>query len=143
MAELKKCTCGKTPKVTENNPSSYFMLCECGRRTNSHNDAKAAEWAWNEGFVFNPIEEPTRYFVQIQLDTGEVFNCIKTASEIISSIDMQDCSGERMAVFMTTAFGTIVPLEVKGCWHDFNNPLLIECVDPDGNVVISGYGTDH
>ena len=83
------------------------------------------------------------YFVQILTADGELFNCIKTEKEIINRIDMADCSGEQIKAYKVDTFGKIEPLEIYGCWCNFKEPLLIEVKDKDGNVVFSGYGTDH
>jgi len=138
-AELKRILLDTGDELLiENTTNDYYW--GCGTNGNGKNML---------GLILMEVRDRLRasqidtYFVQIKTDTGEIFNGVKTAAEIISSVDMQDCSGEQMAVFMTTAFGTVVPLEVKGCWHKPDDPLLIECVDPNGNVIITGYGTDH
>lgn len=87
--------------------------------------------------------ETERYFVQVLLDDNGLYNRTMTSSEIIERIDMKDCSGQEIAVFMTTEFGKIEQLKVLGCWHNLDDPLLIELVDKNNKVIISGYGTDH
>lgn len=83
-----------------------------------------------------------KYFVQVET-ADTIINCVMTEEEIISRVSMRDCSEENLAVFRTKSFGEIEPLKVLGTWHNLDEPLLIEVVDGQGNVVISGYGVDH
>jgi hypothetical protein len=77
-------------------------------------------------------------------DGHNAFPTIETAREIISTIDMFDCYHSAIyKVYKVHDNGELEELTIKGCWHDFNNPLSIKLLDSRGNVEISGYGTDH
>lgn len=84
-----------------------------------------------------------KYFVQIRDAIGELFIHVLSENEIIRRADMHDCSDEEFAIWRTTGFGEIEPLKLLLPWHNPDEPLLIEVVDLSGNVVFSGYGTDH
>ena len=83
------------------------------------------------------------YFTQVRTDDGSFHNELLTAAEIIHRVSMSDCSEEEFTVFDSAEFGTLIPLNLLGTWHNPNDPLLIKALDPDGHVVFSGYGEDH
>lgn len=65
---------------------------------------------------------------------------LATEAELIHFIDMLNCSPvERFRVFNLTSNGGLVDIFYRG-WKAGG---LIELVDVEGNVVVSGYGTDH
>ena len=64
---------------------------------------------------------------------------IMTASELIHYIDMQDICYEKYDIFEITEFGKFVHLHYVGWQPD----CLIEFANDNGEVVLSGYGTDH
>lgn len=84
------------------------------------------------------------YLVQISMD-DTVGVSLMSASEIINHVDMSDCYPPdfEMKVYEVYDFGKVIPLEIHGCWHDFDDPLHIEVTREDGTVVFDGYGTDH
>lgn len=82
------------------------------------------------------------YVVQAKCDDG-IYISICSTEEIIRHIDMQDCSGEELAVFASDTFGKLESLKIHGTWHDPKNPLYIKVTRPDGTVEFDGYGTDH
>ena len=83
------------------------------------------------------------YLVVYKIE-GEVSASMKTVSEIIREIDMDDCCDyiEERKVYEITEDGPQL-LEVHGCWHDFKNPLYIKLTRQNGEIVFDGYGTDH
>ena len=89
------------------------------------------------------VAEPNKYLVQSLSDDDVLCTSLRSAAEIISRIDMRDCSNEDIRVFRIDEFGAVEPLEIHGCWHDWHDPLYIKVTDKAGNVVFSGYGTDH
>lgn len=70
---------------------------------------------------------------------GEVFGSLMTEGELIHYIDMNDCFDESYRIFDISDFGNIKRLYYVGWQPD----CLIEVEDEHGNIVISGYGTDH
>lgn len=88
-----------------------------------------------------------KYLVQTKWgDKPDEFGVsIKTAKQIVDIIDMMDCYPPDLeyAVFEVSEFGTAIPLEMYGCWHDFADPLYIKVTRPDGSIAFDGYGTDH
>ena len=56
---------------------------------------------------------------------------------------MSDCHDDEIRVFYSPEYGKIEELEVLGTWHDPKEPLLIELVSQNREVICSGYGTDH
>lgn len=85
--------------------------------------------------------EVKKYLVIMEMD-GETSPSLNTASQIISWVDMSDCTGASFKVFDLTT-GQPVELQLHGCWHDMKNPLYIKATDGDGNIVFDGWGTDH
>lgn len=79
-----------------------------------------------------------QYLVQ-RMSDGEVFMSLMTEETLIDYIDMSDCYDEDYEIFDASEFGKIKPLHYVG-WQP---RCLIEIADEDGNIVISGYGTDH
>ena len=66
-------------------------------------------------------------------------NTLMSAGELIHYIDMQDYCEEDYHIYEITEFGTIIPIYYFGWQPD----CLIEFVDDNGTVVLSGYGVDH
>ena len=64
---------------------------------------------------------------------------LMTASELISYIDMQDIVTETFEIYEVTNFGYVTPIHYVG-WQPM---CLIEFANEDGEIVLSGYGTDH
>ena len=79
-----------------------------------------------------------KYLVQRNID-GEIYPNLMTEKELIDYIDMDDCHDEEYKVFDVSEFGKIKELHYAG-WKPH---CLIELHDKDGNIVVSGYGTDH
>ena len=79
-----------------------------------------------------------KYLVQRIID-GESHAELMTKAALINYIDMDDCHGEDYKVFDMSEFGKVKELEYVG-WQPH---CLIELKDANGNVVVSGYGTDH
>lgn len=79
-----------------------------------------------------------KYLVQRIID-GESYAEPMTKAALINYINMDDCHGENYKVFDVSEFGKVKELEYVG-WQPY---CLIELKDANGNVVISGYGTDH
>lgn len=79
-----------------------------------------------------------KYLVQRIID-GESHAELMTKAALINYIDMDDCHGEDYKVFDVSEFGKVKELEYVG-WQPH---CLIKLKDANGNVVVSGYGTDH
>lgn len=85
-----------------------------------------------------------KFLVQVKFpDDPEIYSRLMTASEIISRVDMHDYYDEDLEVYRINGFGKVEKLRLFGTWHNFDEPLLIKAEDKNGNVVFSGYGTDH
>lgn len=79
-----------------------------------------------------------KFLVQKHIE-GETYTRICTETELISYLDMSDCSDEEYKIFDISVLG-----EVKEVFYQGWQPnCLIEVVDGEGNVVLSGYGSDH
>lgn len=87
---------------------------------------------------------PNRFFVHIlHPDDNTYTTTLYTWSQILSFVDMSDCHDDEIRVFYSPEYGKVEELEVLGTWHDKDDPLLIELVNQKGEVIRSGYGTDH
>jgi len=64
---------------------------------------------------------------------------LMTASELINYIDMQDIVTETFEIYEVTNFGYVTPIHYVG-WQPM---CLIEFANENGEIVLSGYGTDH
>jgi hypothetical protein len=83
-----------------------------------------------------------RFLLQtIYYDFDEVFSEIVTEYRIVHFVNMLDCNDgiKDYKVFDVSEFGKFKQLHYCG-WKP---GCLIEFVDDDGNIVISGYGDDH
>ena len=66
-------------------------------------------------------------------------NIIMTSSELIHYIDMQDICSENYKIYEITEFG--MPIEIF--YRGWQPGCLIEFADSKGQIILSGYGTDH
>lgn len=64
---------------------------------------------------------------------------LMTASELINYIDMQDIVTETFEIYEVTEFGYVTPIRYIG-WRP-NCEISFE--NADGEIVLTGYGTDH
>ena len=80
-----------------------------------------------------------RYLVQRILSDDSTFASLMTKRELINYIDMDDCHDENYTIFDVSEFGKVKQIHYVG-WQP---NCLIELKDDDGNIVLSGYGTDH
>ncbi|MDE7202433.1 MAG: hypothetical protein K2O91_11165 [Lachnospiraceae bacterium] len=78
------------------------------------------------------------YLVQ-KLINNEVYAKVYTETQLINFLDMSDCYDEEYRIYDISVFGEIREVLYKG-WQPNR---LIEIVDSNGNIVASGYGTDH
>ena len=86
------------------------------------------------------MEENKNYLVQRITDEGERWNSLFTAAALIHYIDMQDLISDiDYHIYDITELGAPKEIWYRGWQHG----CLIEFVDKDGNVVLSGYGVDH
>lgn len=89
------------------------------------------------------MEMERQFLVQriIDMGTDDEYRCssIMTADELIHYIDMQDYCTETYKLYEVTEFGKVVPIFYAG-WQP---GCLIEFINSYGNVVLSGFGTDH
>jgi hypothetical protein len=74
---------------------------------------------------------------------GEHYVEMMSGYEIINRIDMSDCYYEELEIYDVGFGKNPTRLYVRGCWHDFKNPLYIKIVDENGKIYFDGYGTDH
>ena len=79
-----------------------------------------------------------RFLVQRMKD-NEMWCSLMSDYELIDYINFSDCHDEYYRIFEVSEFGKAKPCHYKG-WQPM---CLIEVVDEDGNVVLSGYGEDH
>jgi len=70
---------------------------------------------------------------------------LETEGQILGGLGMSDCYWpEEIHVYdVESVPGKVTELKLLGTWHDAKDPLLMEAVDPDGNVVFSGHADDH
>ena len=78
------------------------------------------------------------YLVQRIID-GEFFCSLMNDLELIHYIDMQDICTEDYTIWDMSEKGKAKRLYYAG-WQP---GCLIEIIDEDENVVVSGYGVDH
>ena len=64
---------------------------------------------------------------------------VMSEDELIHYIDMSDCFDEQYVIYDLTHFDSPRRLHYKG-WQPH---CLIEVVDENNEVVVSGHGTDH
>lgn len=79
-----------------------------------------------------------KFVVQRAID-GEISLSIMSEEELIRYIDKADLHQETYQIYNGTTFGEMKKVSYVGWQPD----CLIELVDEAGNVVLSGYGTDH
>lgn len=79
-----------------------------------------------------------KFLVQKHIE-GETYTRICTETELISFLDMSDCSDEEYRIFDITIWGEVKEVFYRG-WQP---NCLIEIIDGNGNTILSGYGTDH
>ena len=80
------------------------------------------------------------YLVQMIFDDGDFSATLMTERELIHFVDFLDCNlVDHYKVYDVSTFGKLNQLHYRG-WQPH---CLIEFVDDQGNVVISGYGEDH
>lgn len=92
---------------------------------------------WNQ---MNKTEEMKmqHFLVQKHIE-GEVCAKIYTETELISYLNMSDCSDEEYRIYDISTFGEVKEVFYKG-WQP---NCLIEVIDSDGNIIVRGYGTEH
>ena len=85
--------------------------------------------------------EERQFLIQFEVEDEECYiNKIATSAEVISFIDELDFTPVgNWYVFDLNEFGKVKQLRYKG-WQP---NCLIELVDDTGEIIISGYGTDH
>lgn len=76
---------------------------------------------------------------EVNTDSEYRESTIMTVNELINYIDMQDIISENYEIYEVTEFGTVTPIHYVG-WQP---GCLIEFVNDKGEVILSGYGTDH
>lgn len=72
-----------------------------------------------------------------------MYSKLMAGHEIVARVDMYDCYDEELRVHRITKFGNIEEIKIYGTWHDIKNTLYIKGVDPRGEIVFDGFGTDH
>ncbi len=64
---------------------------------------------------------------------------LMTANELINYIDMQDIVTETFEIYEVTEFCHVTPIHYVG-WRPH---CEISFANEDGEIVLTGYGTDH
>lgn len=92
-------------------------------------------------FYYAPETEERQFLVQriYTQDVGIRENTIMNSNELINYIDTQDYYREQYKIFEITEFGVFSELFYRG-WQP---GCRIEFTDKNGQIVLSGYGTDH
>jgi hypothetical protein len=82
--------------------------------------------------------EERKFLVQA---IGEDYKRVELMSEaeLIKFIDFQDIYGESFYIYEVTEFGYVEELHYVG-WQPM---CLIEFANAEGEIVLTGYGTDH
>lgn len=80
-----------------------------------------------------------RKFLVQQLINGEVCQSIFSEVQLISYLDMFDCYDGEFKIFDVSAFGQFKEVFYSGWLPN----RFIKIIDSDGNIVASGFGTDH
>lgn len=80
-----------------------------------------------------------RCFLVQKCYEADVCGTIYTENELISFINMSDCSDEEYRIYDISVFGNVREVHFMG-WKYGG---LIEIADSNGNIIVSGYGTDH
>ena len=83
------------------------------------------------------------YLVQHLYDDNSTGVSLMTGPKIIERIDATDYTNETLHVFDISTPGTVKPLTIYGCHHDFKKPLYIKVVDESMNIEFDGFGSDH
>lgn len=92
-------------------------------------------------FYEAPMTDQRQFLVQriCNWDEDSRDNTIMTSSELIHYIDMQDICSENYKIYEITEFG--MPIEIF--YRGWQPGCLIEFADSKGQIILSGYGTDH
>ena len=87
------------------------------------------------------IEYKTKkYLVQAIIDEEERYATrLMTESKLIHYIDMDDIHNEKYSIYDVSDFGNVVPIYYVGWQPD----CLIQFANEKGEIVLTGYGTDH
>jgi hypothetical protein len=80
-----------------------------------------------------------RKFLIQQIINDQVCQGIYSEMQLIRYLDMSDCYDGEYKIYDVTDFGQVKEVFYNG-WLPGR---LIKITDIDGNVVVSGYGTDH
>lgn len=80
-----------------------------------------------------------RKFLLQQIINGSVCQSVYSEEQLIMYLDMSDCYDWEYRIFDVTDFGKVKEVFYNGWLPD----RLIKITDSEGNVVVSGYGTDH
>lgn len=85
-----------------------------------------------------PEQKERKFLVQrIGEDYEDV--SLMTANELINYIDMQDIYSETFEIYEVTNFGYVTPIRYIG-WRP---NCEISFANEEGEIVLTGYGTDH
>lgn len=113
--------------------TAFEFVCRCILEVEPENISKVLE---NNNA--NRDTEMHKFLVQKHIE-GEVCAKIYTETELISYLDMSDCSDEEYRIYDISVFGEVKEVFYKG-WQP---NCLIEVIDSDGNIIVRGYGTEH
>lgn len=68
---------------------------------------------------------------------------LMSANQLFNHIDMADCTYEEIKAWYSPKFGVVEPVTIEGCWHDPKDPLKMVIKNSQGQIIETGYGTDH
>lgn len=80
-----------------------------------------------------------RKFLVQQVINGQVCQGIYSEIQPIRYIDMSDCYEGEYKIYDVTEFGQVQKVFYSGWLPN----RFIKITDSNGNIVVSGYGTDH
>jgi len=83
-------------------------------------------------------------YIKVEYDGEEIYINTITENDLLYRIDMSDCIDYEYDIFyFDITERQFKKAIIKGIWHYGNNPLYIEVLDQNNNILTSGYGTDH
>lgn len=90
-------------------------------------------------YYYSPVDYEDRRFLVQRVCDGEQVVELMTANELINYIDFQDIVTEEHVIYDVSEWQSIMPIHYMG-WQP---RCLIEFVNDQNEIVLSGYGTDH
>lgn len=123
--------CEKMIPLSQNADDDSFSAAEC-------QECAVIEDGKEETDKVQAQKNDKKFIVQRVID-NDLSLSVMTEEELIRYIDEDDLHQETYQIYDGTAFGEMKKVSYAGWQPD----CLIELVDEDKNVVLSGYGTNH